>query len=171
MKTLIERIVERVIVKKLNETRKSKRRLKESTDNDKYADYLQRLNKALNAKPYDPDAVEVLRQRVKLHGNKLGMNNSEIDKAISDKRRLKESVELDSDLGNLDQYIIMNFDKIQKTMEIYGWEPEDVENMTNYYDIAHLLDIDTQIIKDADLYYITKMAHDIINDINDEERY
>lgn len=87
------------------------------------------------------------------------------------KRRLKESVELEDDLGNLDQYIIMNFDEIQKTMEVYGWEPEDIKDMTNYYDVAHLLGVDTRLIKDADLDYVTRMVHGIIADINDEERY
>lgn len=85
------------------------------------------------------------------------------------KRRLKESVELEDDLGNLDQYIIMNFDEIQKNMKTYGFEPIDLKDVTNYYDIAHILGVDTRLIKDADLDYITRMMHGIINDINDEE--
>ena len=85
-------------------------------------------------------------------------------------KQLTEATELDPDFGNLDQFIYANAEDILKNMERYGWDVDDIRDMGNPYDVAHLLGVDSRLVRDADLDYITKYVHGILSDMQENDR-
>lgn len=97
------------------------------------------------------------------------MKKSELKQLIKEelikKGLLQEEISLDDTFNNLDQYIYSNYESIKHNMDVYGWDLEDIKGLRNYYDVAHLLDVDTRLLKDSDLKYITKSIVSILSDI------
>lgn len=53
-------------------------------------------------------------------------------------------------------------DEILDNMKSYDYTKEDFLTIGNYYDFAHILDVDTRLFKDVDLKYYAKTVIELI---------
>lgn len=96
------------------------------------------------------------------------MKTSELKQIIKESIRqiLKESEQFPFD--KLEDHIIDNIDDIKSNMETYGWELKDIKSIRNYYDLAHLLDIDTRELQDVELRMYANTTYEILkNELGD----
>ena len=98
-----------------------------------------------------------------LHGEKKPNNKQHEDashggekaKKFLDEVGEKEEESLEEGFSNRDfeKFVIANESNIKSNMETYGFKKKDLGKITNYYDFANILGVDTSAVKDIDHQY------------------
>lgn len=89
-------------------------------------------------------------------------------KELSQDDEINESLSSNFSYKEFEEYVYDNLDTIKKNMQLYGIDISDLSNITNYYDFAHILNIDTRITKELDLEFYTKYLHSLLEDSEDD---
>lgn len=184
VKTLIERIVKRVIAKKLNEAKDNSIT---SPTAKAYFMYLKSLDKSRLlsiAKSYHRiDSMDKGTPKMDLvydilaseHGNKWFEKTIRLPEyakkflkeSIKTKRRLRENTDY-IDLQDFENHIHDNMDDILDNMKTYGFTLEKIKNMRNYYDLSSLTDIDSNQLRDVEVHMYANIAYDLIKQEMDD---
>jgi hypothetical protein len=163
VKSLIERIVERVIAKKLTEaTQLYTKGDKIKVDMGSGPEEVVIMNN-IKAGISGIDFISLKRKT----GAPYTLTYNKFKKVIVEsKRRLRESTDPDGNeyfhINDLEDHIYNNIDEIKSNMKDYGWKLKDISKIGNYYDLATLLDIDSRLLKTVDLEEYTLVAQDYI---------
>ena len=91
------------------------------------------------------------------------MKRQELKQLIKEQIKLIKEEEESFPYDELEDYVINNRRDIQVNMETYGWDLIDLKHMTNYYDLAHLLNIDTRKLKNVDTVMYGDVVYDILS--------
>ncbi|MCK9430438.1 MAG: hypothetical protein M0R17_10595 [Candidatus Omnitrophica bacterium] len=68
------------------------------------------------------------------------------------------------DDDDFEQYVKNHLPDIDDNMNRYGYNLSDLSKMYNYYDLAHLLDADTRIMKDVDVSYWSNFLRQLMEE-------
>ncbi len=65
-------------------------------------------------------------------------------------------------LQDLEHHIDHNRKDILANMQHYGWKKNDIKKIRNYYDLAHLLDVDTRDLQHVDLQQYAESTYELL---------
>lgn len=173
-KRILQRIVEHVVKKKLNENTKVV-----LFDLTVYPRKHHDPKQPSKIKIPKGEKIEIIEHSfkkqandslIKYKGKEWVAVKSSLDLSVglneSNKRRLKESGRFT--INDLEDHIYKNIPEIKREMKDYGWNIDDIGKIRNYIDLANVLNIDSNKIKDVELKMYAEIAQDIIRQNIDE---
>jgi hypothetical protein len=138
---------------------------------------LKELTELAKSNPYDDGIRVKIEQPVleKVDGSFFKLTQFEEDyaKQYDSNKNINESVneelindELQEgfDDDDFEQYVKNHLLDIDDNMNRYGYNLSDLSKMYNYYDLAHLLDADTRIMKDVDVSYWSNFLRQLMEE-------
>lgn len=71
-------------------------------------------------------------------------------------------------ISQLEKHIYDHFDVIVDSLKAYGYELSEVSEITNYYDLAALLELDSRLLETVEIELYAEYAQGLLEQIIEE---
>lgn len=85
--------------------------------------------------------------------------------------KVEEKIEKEVNLNDLEKYFYDNESKILSNIKEYGWTINRLKTMTNPYDLANVLGIDSRITYDSDVNYYANQLASLLSPFDDTKKF